>query len=227
MANTWLAEDDVIAPTTDPNIAGGLVAYYPLNEGSGTTTEDVVGDNDGTFTGGVTWITPGLMGNSAVYVNGADGSRIGIGTWNPVDPDTNELTLSIWAKWFGPRSVPELYSHGLIGKRDGWSATELMFMFEITNFGNSMLALRQYGDAQTDVNSGAVTMMDYRGVWTHLAATWDGNDARLYINGREVGSGPFFFGSMTDASMAIGNTNGDNGSWLKESFNGELDEARI
>jgi hypothetical protein len=39
-------------PTTD-----GLVGYWPLEEGTGTTTADEAGSSDGTFTNGPTWST--------------------------------------------------------------------------------------------------------------------------------------------------------------------------
>jgi hypothetical protein len=224
MANTWLAEDEVITPTTDPNIAGGLTAYYPLNEGVGATAYDNTPEaNDGTFSdAGVTWITPGLMGAGAVHVDGNSGSRIDIGNWNPVAPN-NQVTLAIWAKWDGPTTR----SQGLIGKRDAWAADGLMFMFEISPFNNNQLALRQYSVANTDVTSVPVTMTDYIGRWTHLAATFDGSTATLYINGADVNSGPFYFGTGTSASMAIGNTHGSAGNVQSEVFNGDLDEVRI
>jgi hypothetical protein len=224
MANTWLAEDDVITPTTDPNIIGGLTAYYPLNEGVGATAYDSTPEpNDGTFSdAGVTWITPGLMGAGAVHVDGNSGSRIDIGNWNPVAPN-NQVTLAIWAKWGGPTTR----SQGLIGKRDAWSTDGLMFMFEISPFGNNQLSFRQFNAAGTDVASVPVTMTDYIGRWTHLAATFDGTTATLYINGVDVNSGPFYFGTGTSASMAIGNTHGSAGNVQTEVFNGDLDEARI
>jgi hypothetical protein len=168
------------------------------------------------------------MGSSAIHVPFTEGSRVGIGTWNPVgnwNPDTNtgNLTLAVWAKWAGTTGQPQ----GLIGKRDTtWSIDGLMFGFEVTAwpaYTTSMLALR----GNTDVTSGNVTMHQYLGRWTHFAATCDGNNATLYINGREVASGTFTFGPKTDASMAIGNTNGVNGDAQAQTFNGDLDDVRI
>jgi hypothetical protein len=226
MIDDWLAEDDVVA-TLNPGQAN-LVAYYPLNEGSGTNTEDVVGDHNGTLAGDVSWITPGLIGSSAIHVNHTAGSRVDINTWNPVgnwDPDTNtgDLTLAVWAKWAGTTGEEQ----GMICKRDDfWNLSSAMFGFEITAWPfatTSMLALR----GNTDVTSGNVTMGRYLGKWTHLAATVDGNDATLYINGVEVASGTFTFGPNTLASMAIGNVCGVNAGNNTQTFNGDLDEVRI
>jgi hypothetical protein len=235
MVDDWLAEDDVVA-TQNPGEAN-LVAYYPLDEGSGTNAEDVVADHNGILAGDVSWITPGLIGSSAIHVPFTEGSRIDINTWNPVgnwDPDTNtgSLTLAVWARWAGTTGLPQ----GLICKRDlAWDVNGLMFGFEITAwpaYTTSMLALR----GNTDVTSGNVTMDNYLGRWTHFAVTFphpsgdpcDVNDfARLYINGREVASGAFTFGPNTVASMAIGNTTGVNGDAQNQTFNGDLDEVRI
>jgi hypothetical protein len=76
MAGDWLTlEDYVIEPTANPAPASGLVAYYPLDEGTGTTTVDASGNTPdaGAFELGVTWLLPGLMGNSAVHVDGTAG----------------------------------------------------------------------------------------------------------------------------------------------------------
>lgn len=204
----------------DPN----LIGWWKFDEGDGNIAHDVAGEpNDGTFSyAGVTWLTPGLFGASAIHVDGSPGSRVSIGNWNPAS-GTGELTVAIWARWAGPQG----YSQGLISKRDSWSSTGLMFMFEITGYVDGMLALRQFSDASTDVASAPGTMMEYIGKWAHLAATFDGNEARLYIDGNEVASGTFFFGDGTDAGMTIGNTNSSLWESCPEAFNGDLDEARI
>jgi len=234
MARDWLVEDDVIEPTTNPALAGGLVAHYPLDEGTGTTAADASGKgHDGIFSptaaneGGITWITPGLMGTSAIDVNGASGSLIDIGTWDPA-AGTGQLTLSLWVRWSGLRIGLD---QGLIGKRDDWATDGLRFMFVIDTPGNnSGIALRQFSAADTDVNSVNGIMLPYIGRWAHVAATFDGTTARIYLNGGEIASGPFTLGAKTDASMAIGNTNGIagwGGGRCPEVYNGDMDEVRI
>ena len=219
MARDWLVEDHVITPTTNPALVGGLVAYYPLDEGTGTTTADA-SDNgrNGTFEGGVTWVTPGLVGNSAINVNGGPGARVSIGAWDPIGP--GGMTLSIWTRWLGQHGR----SQGLISKRDGWGSSDvLMFMFEI--FPNAALRLGQYS---SDVYSPADTMTPYIGQWAHVAVTFDGTTARFYLNGSEIASGPFTPGTMTGATVTIANTQSSI-AWpdSPETFNGDLDEARI
>jgi hypothetical protein len=220
MMNDWLSADYVTEPTTNPALAGGLVAYYPLDEGTGTTTADKSGNgHDGTLGAGVTWVTPGLAGSSAIDVNGGPGARVSIGAWDPVGP--GGMTLSIWTRWLGSNGR----SQGLICKRDGWGSSDVLrFMFEI--FPNAALRLGQYGD--NNAYSPADTMTPYIGKWAHIAVTFDGTTARFYLNGREIASGPFTLGTMTGATMTIGNTQSSI-AWADspEAYNGDLDEARI
>jgi hypothetical protein len=225
MMGDWLAEDDIIT-TTVPGPMGLLDAYYPLDEGTDTTTADASGNNfNGTFEGGVTWITPGLVGNSAINVDGTPGTRISLTSWNPAGL-TGQLTLSAWIRWSGVQT--DSYSQGLISKRGGWDAETVYFMFEITGYGDNMLALRQYGDANTDVASAGGVLVPFIGKWAHVAVTFDGVTARIYLNGEEIASGPFFFGGGSDATITIGNTNSPE-AWLDcpETFSGDMDEVRI
>jgi hypothetical protein len=225
MMNDWLIGDQIIA-ATNPGTSD-LVAYYPLNEGTGTTTSDASGNNhNGTFSEGVSWVSPGIMDSAyAINMYGSTGDMVDIGTWDPAS-GTGQLTLSIWVNWVGPHDgAPH---QGLIGKRDDWETSGLRFMFEIdTTNGNNQLAFRQYVAADTDVYSEVGTMTPFIGRWMHAAVTFDGTTVRIYANGREMGSGPFEFGSKPSASMAIGNTNGSSGSYQPEVFNGDLDEVRI
>ena len=98
-------------------------------------------------------------------------------------------------------------------------------MFELDTGGeNAQLAFRQFSGG---VWSPFGTMAPFIGKWVHAAATFDGTTARIYLNGAEIASGPFSFASGTSAGVTIGNTNSTSWSSCPESFNGELDEARI
>jgi hypothetical protein len=209
-----------------------LVAYWPMDEGIGDMI--FTSPYDSNYTGifsaaGVSWITPGVMSSGALHFDDSNGTRVGCGNVNPAS-EANQLTLSIWAKWAGPHLNKEK-GQGLISKRTGWTADGLMFMFEVDTYGpgpRGTFGLRQFYNANTDVFAPENILMEYIGQWVHLAATFDGNTAVLYLNGVEVSSGPFSFGGGTDAGIVIGN-NVDEEGWPEspETFNGDLDEVRI
>jgi regulation of enolase protein 1 (concanavalin A-like superfamily) len=198
------------------DIQTGLVGYWPLNEGQGTTTADLSGNgHNGTLNNGVTWISPGFIGDAAVRVDGNPGSRVAVGTWDPGE----QLTLAIWARWTGEQNkAPRT---GLIGKRNNWSDTEIRWFSEVMTSGE--VRMRNY--TQT-VSSPAGAMTAHIDEWAHVAITFDGATVRIYLNGVQVGSGAFTLGPLKTAAMGLGCKDGGSNS-STEIFSGDLDEARI
>ena len=230
MARDWLVMDKVIS--TSPPGTTDLVAYYTFDTQIGTTVPDTSGNShNGTIGGVLSQVSPGIMNsNYAVSFDGSAGSRISIGTWNPAS-GTGRLTLALWVKWAGPRDPHGGQAQGLVCKRDGWSADGLMFMFEMDTPDSAdtrgAIGLRQYSGAGTDVYSEAHVMDQFIGRWAHVAATFDGTTARLYLNGSEIASGPFSFANGIDAGMTIGNVNSDSWPDCPGVFKGDMDEVRI
>jgi hypothetical protein len=230
MARDWLIMDEVV-PTSPPG-TDGLVAFYPFDTGVGTTVPDAsVNIHNGTINGGLSLVSPGVMNSSyAMNFDGSAGSRISIGTWNPA-AGTGQMTLALWIRWAGPRDPHGGQPQGLICKRDGWSSSGLMFMFEMdtpdTADTRGSFALRQHSSGNTDIYTEAHIMDQFIGKWAHVAATFDGTTGRLYLNGSEVASGPFSFANKTDAGMTIGNNNSDSWPGCPGVFNGDMDDIRI
>ena len=76
------------------DIADGLVGYWPLDEGSGTTTADATGNgSDGTFVGDPQW-SAGKLG-SALDFDGND--AVDCGNQAVLDHSTNDWTVSAFA----------------------------------------------------------------------------------------------------------------------------------
>ncbi len=73
-----------------------LVAYWPLDEGSGTTAVDVVGGHDGTIGGTASWVT-GQNGLALDF----DGSS----TYIDMDDEVVRGTFT-YASWLRPRDIP-------------------------------------------------------------------------------------------------------------------------
>jgi len=197
-----------------------LVAYYPLDEGSGTTAKDASGnEHDGTLRNGATWIQPGYFGDSAINVDGTAGSRVAIGTWDPSE-GTGQLSLALWVRWSGEQNMSD--HMGLIGKRDSWAETgALRWFLEVRQDGR--IHMRNYNQG---VAAPTGTLDPFVNTWAHIAVTFDGDIARIYLNGEQVASGEFSLHDKPDAGMGIGSTHGGT-SGTSEVFSGDLDEVYI
>jgi hypothetical protein len=198
-----------------------LVAYWPLNEGSGTTAADASGNNhDGTIQGTPTWVDGPPGYGTALDYNGQNPAAgyVDCGTWNP-SAATGQLTVAFWAKWKGYVG-PDNWQ-GVVGKRDSWDDTgagnNSMWEIEISPTNNAISFFR---GGSYPGSGGKVLPV---GQWTHIAVTFDGSTQVFYVDGVETGRGAFQFGPKTDAMITIGCDN--NGGW--NCFNGTLDEVRL
>jgi hypothetical protein len=271
MAAAWLDKDSIVS-TKKPSDAN-LVVYYPLNEGDGNKVyPDPCNIKwTGTFYNsaitppgnvGVSWASPGYDGNNApdvnhcIYVDGSQGSRVQCGTTygdlalgiGPTPPEVNAMTLSVWAKWSGPRTWDSYLmakGQGLMGKRGGWSEDTMIFTFWVSaisaaDAGSFGLGHYSAGDTVTpDLVCPANMLTPYIGQWVHLAATFphraadpcDANShAKLYLNGGEVRDGPWKFSHGPDPNIffTIGQTQDQNAdASCPASFYGYIDEVRV
>ncbi len=193
-----------------------LLAYYPFDEGSGTTAADATGNgNDGTFNGSVEWV-PGYRG-TAVRLDTA-GERVVIGPVNPSGAN-NAMTLAAWINWEGSGHAT-ITHQGVFGKRQGW-----------TDEGETV---KWFWEAQPDddlsfrTRSAAVTatdaLVDHQNEWVHVALTWDNGTTIHYINGAQIHTGSITFNETSnDVIVTIGCVSATN----NETFVGSIDEARI
>lgn len=197
----------IFIPTaTHADITTGLVDWWRVDQGTGTTGYDN-GSNNLSLTTDGTWLSPGNIGASSMQFNGSSQSATagnsGAG---------NAYTMSAWVKKTGsgsnnPRAI-------FFGSGDNYIdlcfSGGPMFSFSTTISGQTLVAPGT-GCANTDE-------------WHHYAATWDGstNTATLYYDGSSIGSnnsttGVTIFTSPTVAQYAGG------GLYL----NGAIDDLRI
>jgi len=214
------------AGVANADITSGLVGYYPLDEGAGDTAYDISGNgHNGTLHNGVTWISQGYR-NGGINLDGTTNTRIELGTWNPAE-GTGQLSLALWIKWAG--GGPQY--QGLIGKRDTWPEMT-MFQFQLRPE-----TFAQSGQASILIETGAIhiyadegAMTPFIGEWAHVAATFDGTTARIYLNGEEIKSGEFALNDAAAAAhMGIGCVTGGGAGYSGngEVFLGDIDEVRI
>lgn len=209
------------AGVANADIRNGLVGYYPLNEGAGTVAHDMSGaGHDGTLHNGITWIAQAYQGGG-VNSDGTPASRIELGTWNPAE-GTGELSLALWIRWTGANTTYQ----GLIGKRNTWpGTTPWQFQVRPENGGTFRLETGTY-----QIVSPNNTLSPLVQIWVHVAATFDGTTARLYLNGKQVASGAFAFYAGGEASdMGIGSVTGGGAGYdgYDQVFSGGMDEVCI
>jgi hypothetical protein len=206
-ADEWLTDvsDEVIPadPGTD-----GLVAYYPLSN----NVQDASGnDHHGVVRGTPTYVEGPAGGGTAMHFGGA-GNYVDLRTFNP-SAGTGRITIALWTKWDGGNGSWQ----GLIGKRDTHNPDDMMWEIEIDG-ASGVLSMHSAGIRPS--SGDCVLPIDE---WAHIAVTFDGAAATFYFNGEKTGSGPFSFGSDTEARVQFG-ASGDQG---EGAFNGALDEIRM
>jgi hypothetical protein len=159
-----------------------LVAYYPFNEGQGTTTVDATGNgNKGTLSSGVTWVT-GVKGTAVHFATAGD--QIVTTSLNP-SAKNNAMTLAAWIKWEGRGNA--ISQQGIVGKREGWNPGGGIKWFWQTNPAGDLLFRCDTGDAAiagVGLWWGNTRLVPYANEWTHVAVTWANGTAVKYLNAK-------------------------------------------
>jgi len=210
----WLAVDPGNRCPTE-----GLVAWYPLNEGSGTTAGDASGNNlDGSLVDmeGDEW-TSGLL-NDALDFNNTD--DIVVITNSASLEGFTELTLSAWVY---PTAPGPGFSGRVISKSDGGSGDD--YTLRYSNSGNNHAANFRITTTGGSVTLHADTQIP-QNTWSHIAGTWDGSELRVYFNGNSDATPVAQSGTIEtngrDLSLGL-----HLDSPTDREFPGRIDEARI
>jgi len=159
----------------DEVLADSPVAYYPMDETSGSTLNDKSGNgHDGAIQNNPTLDQPGFNNNTrSILFNGAY-ERVDINTTAVAN---HPETVEGWARFTGDQSTNggasvcnDRESTGvqltLTYDRDGWQ-----WAWEGTNDGYESI----YDEASFSYDT-----------WHHVVGTHDGSTARLYVDGTEV-----------------------------------------
>ncbi|MCP3857706.1 MAG: hypothetical protein GY698_23775, partial [Actinomycetia bacterium] len=200
-----LSEDDTFVTGSTSEASSSILAVA-----GGATAYDSSGRiSDMTAFGGLALVPP-VPGVAADGFDLAGGSRRLVGP--AVDLVSTELTLSAWVlldtAGFGPRVVAKAASDG--------SAIYELFIDDTTR---EVVARLDLGGT-VEARGGSIAL----GSWYHLAATWDGADLRVYLDGAEVGSTPAAGVLATDISvpLVVGNLAAGN-----RGIDGNLDHIQV
>ena len=156
-------------------LADGPIGYWRLGEPLGSVSAaDASGNaNTGTCSDGITFGQPGFHGGDmAALFDGATG-RIIVLNSNSLNPP--HITMEAKVRWDGPN---DLYQRIIEKSRFRELA---QYGMGILPNGHVRVELRT-SSATTSVNVDSIAVVA-QGVETHVAATYDGNVIRIYLNG--------------------------------------------
>jgi hypothetical protein len=192
------------------NIApSGLVAAYSFNEGTGSTFGDSSGAGNSGSIFEAAWATAGKYGNALSfdgandYATIADAASLDLTTaltmeaW--VRPTSSTSWRTILLKEYGGDLAYSLYGASGTNRPSGWI------------FAN--------GGTRSSIGTAALAL----NTWAHVAATYDGAQLKLYVNGALVTT-QAYSGAIPATSNPL--KIGGNAVW-GEFFAGQIDEVRV
>ncbi|HEX7897451.1 MAG TPA: LamG-like jellyroll fold domain-containing protein [Planctomycetota bacterium] len=210
-ATVTIADDDVAPPPT----TGDLLVHLQFDAGSGTVAIDASGNgNPGELRNGASWAA-GKSG-SAASLEGTD-DHVRVASSASLDAASGSLTVAAW--------VYRASNQG------GWR----------------VVATRQYGSSWDDQYTLGFLDNGYRfgvhttsgypmlaggtapvGQWIHMAGTYDGGMARLYVNGAQVAASAAGGAVVADGKpLLIGAGQNDGTSAVQEALAGRIDDLRL
>jgi len=158
----------------------GMISYWRLNEGSGTTAYDSVGDNDGTLVNGPVWTT-GIV-DGALSFDGID-DYVVISHHNDLNIGGNGkgFTAEAWIKTPNPNPSQQIIRKG--------GVDAIRYEFKTWESGTLLRFIcYPYGTSYSVHVDATITADD--GNWHHVAATKSASDnlLRIYFDGELAGT---------------------------------------
>lgn len=151
------------------------VAYFPMSEGSGTTTADVNG-TVATFYNGASWVT-GCAKCPAINFDGVN--DVVRAAAAPVTAPSASGTISAWYYF---TTLPSS-SAGLVHKGDASNFNDEAYSLQMTGTSTMGLVVRQANNRSVTVSA----PVSADSAWHHVAATWDASELLIYIDGELKG----------------------------------------
>lgn len=187
------------------------VATYDFEEGSGSVAGDSSTHSlDGVITGS-TFSSDAIFGSYSLNFDGSD-DLVTISDTSLLDV-SDALTLSAWIQ-----TTDTSIHQCILGKNSAY----YLYLYAGTYGSRVRVGLRINGAWDTHTSPNTSSLSIAANTWTHVAATYDGADLRIYIDGVEV--------SSKAVSGQIGNSNKDielGTIWNGFRFSGLMDYVEI
>jgi hypothetical protein len=197
----------------------GLVGWWP-GEGN---FQDIAGTNNGTGMGGVGF-APGMVGQAF----NCNGTNAFVDMGNKAAFNLPQFTVETWA--FLDPEVLGIGNRVLMAKGPLWSCAGgfALCYYDLPTAGSTNTLLFDVSQ-ECDVHS-TPTLQNAVPVagWYHVAGTFDGQVARLYVNGVLAGTGPQISGvGFNSYPLRIGAGNLLEHDGIPDRFKGRIDEASL
>ena len=206
------ADHTIAASFAYEDPASRLVAHWVMEEGSGGTILDATAHHlDGVVAGAPSWVA-GKYGQ-ALALNGTNQYAL-----VPHDTrlDLGQITLAAWIQ------PAKLGTANVIAKANFVSPLTPGYELNLSTTGKPFV---RFNASDTYRVNGATSYPADGTTWMHLAATYDGAEIRLYVNGALDGSLTSAFAiSANTLPLGIGAQSDGNSGRL---FQGALDDVRI
>jgi len=207
-----------------PCITEGLVAHWSLDEGSGTTAYDWVGNNHGTISAGQR--IPGVIGN-AVSLNGTS-SYIDIPDSPELRPYNHQLSVGLWVNPLYQGGTPHVtvirkgIGCGVPGwgiDCDGFTGSSSIWFWGLPSGPQHYLY-----PSWLAVSSDSAAI----GEWQFIVGTIDGTEAKLYIDGTVSGQSAVDKGRQVynEYPITVGANYANCGYWHNR-YKGSVDEIYL
>ncbi|MBP8303427.1 MAG: discoidin domain-containing protein [Phycisphaerae bacterium] len=201
--------DDIrLYPSRDltPPAPPVLVGHWKLD---GTAQDSSGNGNNGTLTGGPTWVAAGRVGG-ALDLDGVD-DYVDCGAGAGLDI-TDRLTLCAWVR---PDDAGNSQHNPFVTKGDT--------AYAIKHNVDNTIQFYVYDGTWYTAN-GAVDAALFNGQWHHVAGTYDGHQLKLYIDGALAAS-RVHEGKISTAAYNV--NIGRNSQETTRFYDGQIDDVRI
>ena len=198
----------------------GLIAWWPFDEDSGTSAEDIIGEQSGVYVNGPSQ-TPGVI-DGALQFDGQD-DYVRVNDSDEWAFGTNDFTLELWANFASPTDGSIGTAGDVFVSHNEGAGNQNKWFFAL---GDGILNLTVFNEASPPPNFFVArgSFEPIVGQWYHLAVTKTGTLFRTYVDGIQVGSevspSPI---ANPNAPLVFGQSNETFGGFM----DGILDEITI
>ena len=163
----------------DPVPSGdGLILHYTFDEDDGDVVIDQSGNNHTGLVNGATWITNGFFDGAYEF----DGENDRIQVPNDASLNPTVFTVSAWATTYVATNEGHMHQAGIFGKHRVGDESNYYWMCQHED---ELRATMKGSHAESNVTIFANVSPLY-GAWALTTLTYDGEIAKLYVNGTET-----------------------------------------